>query len=250
MKNIFLQFRYYLEIIALPAFIFLVIHLAGHGMMAFVEEGHHHGHHEVEHHEEMHHEAGQEEEVPHEEEHQELFDLHELIESFFTVEVLSGILLLLLFVWIWHRPAFKKWVPCQHEHCHHKLKIPHLLAIFALCLHFFPEAGVRHVLLEKVFATGSVENILGFVGFVAHFFVDVIIALVISLYWKTRCGFFLSFVGIAVVWILAFWVGGHVAENISHEAEGILFLVSAFLLAMFVHKPHKPVTECQDCSLY
>ncbi|MCF7906185.1 hypothetical protein K9L63_03305 [Candidatus Gracilibacteria bacterium] len=227
MHHLIHRFRFYLEIIALPVFLFLVIHLSGHGIMTLLETGDH----EHEHAETM---AGT------------ASGIHDWIEIFFTVEVLSGMLLLLFFVWLWHRPVLKKWVPCSHVHCHHKLEVPHLLAIIALCLHFFPEAGVRHELLKNAFEGGMI-NTLALIGFAAHFLVDVIVAVLISSYWSTRRAQFLSFGSIALVWIIAFQAGQHIEELIPHMAEGVLFLVSAFLLSMFVHMPHRPPV-CGKCE--
>ncbi|MCF7917530.1 hypothetical protein K9L27_00805 [Candidatus Gracilibacteria bacterium] len=228
MRTFLFQIRYYLELIALPAFIFLVIHLSGHGLVALTEKNHDH-----EHHEEIH--TGID------------FDIHELAEKILTVEILGGILLLIFFTWLWHRPNLKKWVPCNHDHCHHKPEIPHLLAIFALCLHFFPEAGIRYELLQKAFE-GGILNILGLLGFGAHFLVDVIVAGLISSYWSTSWARWTSFGVIALVWLVALGVSESFMDTIPSSAEPILFLISAFLLSMFVHKPHKPIKECHHCD--
>lgn len=232
--NTILRLRYWLEIIALPVFIFLVIHLTGHGISALLgEDAHHHEHAEEVHMEEIH------------EEHHSFIE--EQIEHFFTVEMLSGILLLILFAWIWHRPSFKRWVPCSHDHCHHEAKFSHLLATLALCIHFFPEAGVRYALLQNL-SDGEITTIIGAVGFGAHFLVDVIVAVLISSYWKGLSKFSLSMGVIAFCWFAALWVGHHIWEFIPEVGEGILFLISGFLLAMFIHVPHKPLTECHHCE--
>ncbi len=229
MNQTLLKLRYYLEIIAVPVFVWLVAHLSGHGLMILLESGydhaHHHGRHEGRH----------------------GFDLPAMLEFFLTVEVLSGVLILLLFTWLWHLPALKKWVPCSHEHCHGEVPISHTLAIVALCLHFFPEAGVRHELFHGMMS-GEMISILGVIGFSAHFFIDVIVALMVSSYWKTKQGFALSFGSIAVVWLVAFFTAEPFVDHIPTSAEGILFLMSAFLLAMFVHKPHHPVLNCEGCQ--
>ncbi len=204
MRQLLHQFRFYLEIIALPVFLFLIVHLSGHALGTFLK---------VER------------------------------EDF---EILGGLFFLVLFVWLWHRPFLKKWVPCSHIHCHHKPEVPHLLAIIALVLHFFPEAGVRHELLTRAFE-GGVVNTIALIGFAAHFLVDVIVAVLISSYWQTRKAQLISFGSIALVWIVAFWLGKHVGNFFPEPAEGVLFLVSAFLLAMFVHMPHKPIV-CGRCE--
>lgn len=218
--NTLFKIRYYLEIIALPAFIYLVTHLSGHGLALLIEGHHEHGHggHAGEH--------------------------HGFLETFFTPEILSGILALILFVWLWHRPSLKKWVPCGHDHCHGELPVSHVLATIALCLHFFPEASIRHELMHHAEDTMSV---LGLIGFGTHFLVDIIVAIALSSYWKTTYAFWLSLIAIAGVWVLAFFSADFLVAQIPETAEGILFIVSAFLLAMFVHKPHKPV-ECKECK--
>jgi len=158
-------------------------------------------------------------------------------------EIISGVLLLILFTSLWHQPVLKKWVPCSHDHCHSELPIPHFIATLALCLHFFPEAGIRHELLRGMLE-GEVTSILGYVGFAAHLIIDVIVMIVISSHWKNKYMRGLSLLFILSAWLLAFFLAeqaGH-AGHAHGEAglEGWLFLVSAFLLAMFVHKPHKP----------
>lgn len=233
MLNRLLHIRYYLEIVALPAFIFLVAHLSGHGIMLLLEgDHHHHGHHDHGH---GHGHEGHG------------FDVHALVERFFTVEILSGVLMLVVFTWLWHRPALRKWVPCAHDHCHAELPTSHLLAVIAFAAHFFPEASVRHELFHGMLA-GDTLSVVGVIGFGAHFFVDVIIALVLSSYWKTTRGFVLSLGAIVAAWVLAFSIADTVASSLPTAAEGILFLVSAFLLAMFVHKPHRPVKDCEGCE--
>ncbi|NJP03983.1 hypothetical protein HC823_01845 [Candidatus Gracilibacteria bacterium] len=69
------RIRYWLEIIALPAFVFLVIHLAGHGFMLLTEGKDHPGH-----------------------EHAHEADHVSIGEVLFTPEVLIGIGALVLFV--------------------------------------------------------------------------------------------------------------------------------------------------------
>ncbi|MCF7812530.1 hypothetical protein K9M59_02960 [Candidatus Gracilibacteria bacterium] len=233
--NTLSRFRYWLEIIALPVFLFLVIHLAGHGITIFLQgesPSHDHVHHL--------------EESISAEDHGEK---EPVLEKFFNEEVLSGILLMILFVWIWHRPALKKWIPCAHDHCHHHHdgKTPHILAIVALCLHFFPEAGARQALLQN-FHQGEIITLLGLIGFAAHFLVDVIVAVLISSYWKTFGRFWLSLGIITAFWFTALFFGQYIIHHIPPHAEGSLFLVSAFLLAMFIHMPHRPIQSCHHCE--
>ncbi|HEY5714180.1 MAG TPA: hypothetical protein VIT68_02405 [Candidatus Gracilibacteria bacterium] len=221
LKKNLLHLRYYLEILAVPAFAGLIIHLAGHGSLLLWEGEHDHS--------------------------AEILEKGTLLETLLTFENLIGIMLLVVFVWVWHRPSFRKWVPCHHDHCHSELPIPHLLAILALCLHFFPEANVRHQLLMGAFAGESLQ-ILALIGFLAHFLIDVIIAIVLSSYWKTRTGVWISFSFIAAVWIFAFTTAKTLSYQIPPSWESFLLVLSAFLLAMFVHKPHRPMPKCKHCA--
>lgn len=205
------QLRFWLEILALPVFVLFVIHLAGHGMMLLFEHGHSHGHgHET---------AG-------------------FLGFGLNEETGFGAFLALIFAWLWHRPFLRKWVPCRHDCCQHETQWPHILAIVALCLHFFPEAAVRHQLLSSVTLHDSVQ-IIGMVGFGAHFLIDVIVSLTLVSHWKQQFKRYLSFAAIAVVWIVAWELGPEMDHYISAETEGVISLTSAFLLAMFIHVPHR-----------
>lgn len=211
--------RYYLELLALPFFVFLVVHLSGHGLMILLEGHHEHGH---------------EEESSH------------FFEMIFSPEVLVGILLLLFFVWIWHRPVFKKWVPCAHDHCHTEQSIAHFSAIVAFCIHFFPEAEIRYVLLEQ-FSWGNFVSLAGFFAFTAHFLVDIIVAIILSSYFSSRKYQIISFILISSVWLLAFFLQKNILEIFPEMFEGILFLFSAFIMAMFIHRPHQQ-KHCGTCQ--
>ncbi len=217
MNPLFFRLRFLFELLALPFFIFLVIHLAGHGSMLFFDAEHEH---------------------THEHDHS--------VEAFFSEEILFGILFLIIFVGIWSLPALKKWVPCRHEHCHTESSSPtHYLAIIAFCLHFFPEAGVRH----EIFSSFSLSDFLSLsaaIGFFSHFLVDIIVAVLLVSYFSSRKKAVLTFAGIVLVWILAFFVGSRFFDLLPHLAEGFIFLLSAFLLAMFVHFPHFP-KSCGKC---
>jgi len=206
--------------VSVPIFVFFVIHLSGHAVMLFLEHDHRH--------------------EAHAHVHAEHF-----WESVITLENFWGLLGLLVFIWIWHRPVFHKWVPCRHDHCHRELPISHLLAIVAFCLHFFPEAAVRHHLIED-FSFEQFTSFFGAIGFLSHFLVDIIIAVVLSSYFAQNFQRFLSFLVIVSVWILALFSGEHFGEEIPPVMEGLFFLLSAFLLAMFVHRPHKPKI-CKQC---
>ena len=216
--NALLFVRYWLEIIVLPIFVFLVIHLAGEGFWRFFEI----------------------------EPHDSLED-HFVLTSLLNKELIVGLFLLLFFVVLWRKTFLKKWVPCAHEHCHHEEnKFSHVLAMVVLCVHFIPEAGIRYALLMNLYGDG-VLNVLVGVGFVVHFFLDVIVMLFLSLHWKRRMYSVLSFLSLFMCWLLALYFGEMIMISISSAFEGVLLLVSAFLLAMFIHCPHKPVLDCRDC---
>lgn len=212
--------RYWCEIIALPAFVFLVLHLSGHAVVGFLEMF---------------------------SEHTESLHDHTAHEHNIAEEIFFGVPLTLLFIWIWHRPKLKKWIPCSHEHCHHTQKISHILAILALTIHFFPEAGIRYMLLEEI-RTGGIMVFIGALAFGAHFVVDVLISIMLSIYWPQKIQKIISFFFIVSMWFLAFWIGARFTEILTHEFQNIIFLGSAFVLAMFIHKPHSPKTSCQKCD--
>lgn len=219
MKPHLLKIRYYLEIISLPAFIYLVIHLAGHGVATIKNINS----------KTTYHEAGN------------------WLNQLLSFENLIGCLLLILFVWIWYRPTFKNLVPCSHEHCHAEARIPHILAIIALCLHFFPESVVRSSLLNEQIAQGNL-NLLAILGFGSHFLVDVIIAIIISSYWQSNKQFSLSLAIISAMWLLAYFSVGYLDNLVTNPyLQGMSFILSSFILSMFIHKPHKPVVKCHSC---
>ena len=213
MSNALLRFRYYLEMIAVPVFLWLVIHMSGHGAILL---GEHHGHAHAHSHEEA------------------------------LIELVIGVVMALVFIWIWHRPKFKKWVPCSHDHCHDELPVPHILATAALCLHFFPESVIRGQLIEGAME-GQALQLVALIGFIAHFLIDVIVAIVLSSHWPTKSGFYWSLLVIAGAWTLAFYSAPDLMANTPAKMEGVLLLVGAFLLSMFIHKPHKP-KECAKCD--
>ena len=126
--------RYWVEIFSLPFFIYLVIHLSGHGAVVLVDGDHeshdsfaesqeHHSDEasnyddvELTHQKDMHHSSGTQ-------------DVH---SEYISEELLFGTLFLLVFIWIWHRKGMRRLVPCTHEHCHsHILILVHVFAIFA-----------------------------------------------------------------------------------------------------------------------
>jgi len=228
MKTSLRQFRYYLEILSVPIFAWLVIHLSGHGLM-LLKGGDHdeHGHEEA--HDEHGHEAG--------------IDLEFLLST----EFLAGVLALILFAWIWHRPFMKKLVPCSHDKCHHTSIWPHLLASVAFVFHFFPESQIRYELLHD-FDWSSILNIVGAFGFVSHFFIDLILILMLSQFWKEAWQRWVSGLSMLAVWALAFWVGERGGFHVEGLGEPIILIVSAFLLAMFIHKPEQPTPDCSDCD--
>lgn len=205
---LFLHFRYYLEMITVLAFGYLIIHTSGHGILKIMESGHAHENHSLE-------------------------------------EFLYGILLGSLFVWIWQLKKLKKWIPCQHDHCHTEIPITHIAAIIALCIHFFPEAHIREMILAE--SPNTLTSWMSIIGFGTHILIDIIIALSISQYWKTKAQKWISFLIIMHVWILANTMTFLYELNVSDTTEGVFLILSSFLLAMFIHKPHKP-KKCHSCA--
>ena len=273
MKNLPL-YRYYLEILAVPVFAFLVIHLSGHALMLVADPEHDHGSHanhaeeihEDEHGDDQHDDDHEEKEHEIEEDHHDEEDEHNEYQEaaagghddhghgeglsltyLLSTEVLGGVLALILFAWLWHLPALKKLVPCSHDHCHHKTVWPHVAATVAFAFHWFPEAQVRYELLHD-FSSVNWLDIVAVIGFASHFIVDAIILVLLVSFWpqmwqKLGLGFVL-----AAVWAASFWVGHNGGLHIEGAAEPLVLLVSAFLLAMFVHKPHKPEPACTSCK--
>ena len=104
--RIFFHIRYYLEIVSVPIFAFLIVHLAGHGSMLFLESDHDHGHH----YEDAHHAS------------------EGLLADIFTLEALIGVIFMVIFVLLWHTKVLRRFVPCSHDHCHTGVSISHLFA--------------------------------------------------------------------------------------------------------------------------
>ncbi len=203
--------RNVLEWISAPLFAFIAVHMAGHGTFLLLGDDHDHGH-------------GAEEAAE--------GALH-FLEGVLSPEMLVGVLLLILFVWLWHRPALQKLVPCGHTNCQHTSFWPHILATVAFVVHFFPEADLRLEMMEE---TNTVLNIAGIIAFASHFIIDIIVGIMISLYWPKTHQKVISFVLLCGVWFLAF-LTAHSGIELFHES-GILTLLGAFFLSMFVHVPN------------
>lgn len=206
------KLRTVLEWISLPFFVFLVVHMGGHGALSLF--GGHHDH------------------APHAESH----TAHEYthgITSFLNEETLVGVLLLLVFVWAWHRPALARLVPCRHQACQHHSPWPHVLATVAFVFHFFPEAHLRAEFLHHP------ENLLslaGLVAFGAHFLVDVIVSATLSFYWPKNWQKILNFSLIVLFWSAAIWSAQQNIDGL--HFEGLMSIIGAFFLSMFVHSPN------------
>ncbi len=213
--------RFFLELISFPFFIYLVFHFAAHGTGKILSVY-----------------------------FSDFFNSS--VDNFGNIllyKKVIGVLFLCIFVYFWHRPAMKKMLPCSHEHCH-GTKYLHILAIFAFVLHFFPEAILRHEIVQE-FMTDYEKNLVSFagvIGFGAHFLVDVVTGIMLSLYFKSGTTKVFSFLFIVSVWLIAFFIQTNILELFSENIEGIVLLLGAFLLAMFVHLPHKPSFECTDKS--
>ena len=209
--------RYILEIVSFPFFIYLVLHFSAHGSGGILSVY-----------------------------FADFFTPNRL----FITEKIIGVVLLCIFVYFWHRPYMKKMLPCSHEHCHVGTKYLHILAICAFVLHFFPEAILRHELIQ-VFISDYKNNLIGIagiIGFGAHFLVDVVTGIMLSLYFKESFMKIISFLFIASIWLIAFFIQTNVLELFSESFEGFVLIFGAFLLAMFVHLPHKPKFECTNKS--
>ncbi len=209
--------RYILEMIAFPFFAFLVFHFAAHGTKSLVTA----------------------------------LNGQNFLENFEWFPMAMGIILLGLFFWAWQQPALKRLTPCAHEHCHPGTKYLHVFAIVAFCMHFFPEAILRHELIQNLFAENSSDKIIGFsalLGFATHFIIDVITAISLSSYWKENYQKILSILIIVGIWLAAFFLQTNIFHLFPAQFEGIILLLGAFVLAMFVHFPHKPITKCSSCA--
>jgi hypothetical protein len=179
-----------------------------------------------------------------------LEQLH-ITSDFFPIplKMVLGLIFLLLFTWIWRRPALKRWTPCAHEHCHEGTKYLHFFAIVSFCLHFFPEAVLRHEILSDLdWNNPEILPISALIGFSVHFVIDVVTGVMLSSYWQKISGKILSFVIISGVWGTAFFMNINIFDLFPLQAEGVILLLGAFLLAMFVHLPHKPVIKCSSCK--
>ena len=153
-------------------------------------------------------------------------------------ELIVGAICLILFVYLWHTPWLKKLVPCNHSSCTHKTHWPHLAASFALVFHFFPESKIRHELIQN-FEVSSFLDYLVSIGFITHFLVDLIIIISLSQFWKKTWQKWTSFLVMGGGWIASFLLN-HQNHFLLEIGEQPLFLIlSAFLLSMFIHKPHK-----------
>ncbi len=212
MKNL-LNTRYYLEIVSVPIFIFLTLHLINIFLSSFGSFSHDHDH-----------------------SHDNFFSI---IVDFFSLQNLLAILILGLFVNVWHNPKMKNFVPCSHSVCTHKEKIGHFLASLAFIFHLFPESIIRYQIISD-FQTGDFLIILASVGFLTHFLIDIIIVFLLSsFFWRKNFQKLVSFFIFFIFWLFSLWVGKNGGMNLGNSLEPVLFLISAFLLSMFIHKPHK-----------
>ena len=210
--------RYYFEILSLPAFVILALHLASNGVLKIMGGEHHHGHDDA---------SSMGSLLEHG--HQSIS-----LETIFSVENIIAVVLLLFFVWIWHTNFLKKWVPCSHTLCHKEQKSAHIIATIALCAHFFPEAELRQALLLEQ-DINLISLISSFV-FISHFIVDVMVAIFLSLFWQKRWQVWLSLAAISSIWIATtIFANSHDGVYFSNA---FILLLSSFLLAMFIHKPH------------
>lgn len=211
--------RYYLEIISVPIFAWLVFHMVGHAVLMGL--------------------------VPH--------DPLDIVPStgfekwYGVIENTGGVLGLIVFVWLWHRPMLKKLVPCSHDHCHHKTMWPHLLASGAFVLHWLGEAEIRNEILNN-FSAQNLTDIAAAFGFASHFLVDIIVMVLLITFWSQPWQKMVATSAMLGAWGASFYLGAAGHLHLEGRAEPVVLLLSAFLLAMFVHKPHKPAPACKTCS--
>lgn len=205
---------YWLEIIAFPFFVYLVFNFASSGSEAMLNS----------------------------------FDASKnMVTLFPSLSIVIGIAILIFFMWIWNRPAFKKLTPCAHDTGDERSKYFHALAIAAFSLHFFLEALIRAELL-KDFSLNSILSVSALIGFMIHFIIDLLSAVMLSFYWKSITAKIVSFCIMVSAWISAFFFekmfySAHDTFNfLPPSIEGLAFIAIGFFLAMFVHIPPQILT--------
>jgi hypothetical protein len=212
------KLRTLLEWFSMPLFALLIIHMSGHGFFLLTQPTHDHQHgHDLEH-------------IPESDTSHTMFK--ELTETLFTQEVFIGILCFLLFVLVWHQKPMRKLVPCRHTHCSHTAAWPHLFAMFAFVIHFFPEAHLRAQMLQN---PAELLSLAGLIAFGLHFLVDIIVGTTLSLYWPQKIHKIFS-----SIFLLSAWGGAFVVGQLPLDlpiAEGLILFIGAFFMAMFVHWP-------------
>jgi len=160
------------------------------------------------------------------------------------ITLFIGIFCAIIFISLWHIPYLKKLVPCSHQHCHHTTSFIHIAAIVALCIHFFPESVIRKEMIETL-DWGTFISLVGILGFSAHFLVDIIVSILLSLSFHSLFAKITSFLCITSVWFCAYFSPEIITNFLPETSEGIIFIIGAFLLSMFVHIPEKP-KKCTD----
>jgi hypothetical protein len=124
-----------------------------------------------------------------------------------------------------------------------------MFAILSFTIHFFPEAILREELISELSNNYSknVLTIASIIGFFAHFIVDIVTGIMLSFYWKGLYAQILSLSFISIVWIVALYTKINIFSIFPEKFEGIILIIGAFFLAMFVHLPHKPKSSCTKC---
>lgn len=221
-KNNLPTIKYYLEIISIPIFAYLVFHLAGHSFAEFfADAGHGHEHTHDDH-------------------------SHGELDIF---EILGGVFALIIFTLIWNTKKMKRFVPCSHTHCHGEKIFGHILASLVFVFHFFPESVIRYNFIES-FDIVPLLSVFGLIAFASHFFIDLTIIFLISSYWKEMWQKIMSMILMIGTYIISYYVGknGGLELHFLGEFEIFIGLISAFVLAMFIHIPEKPNRKsCNRC---
>ncbi len=172
--------------------------------------------------------------------------LEGFLEDIFSENILFilGIIFSFIFIALWNFSPLKKLVPCKHEHCHNTTKIIHIFAICAFCLHFFPASILRSQLLAG-FEWTSFISIVGLSGFFLHFLTDIIVTIILSLAFPKLWEKIISIIFISSAWGFAFFSPEIFFSYVSEINQSIIFIIGAFVLAMFIHLPHK-TKKCND----
>jgi hypothetical protein len=209
MKNIkLIKIRYWLEMISSPVFAWLVIGMAGESLMIFLNN--------------------------HFPDFINFPGKFLGISSISIFETIGGFLILLIFISLWRISFLQKLVPCNHSHCHHSISWSHFLATTAFIFHFLPESILRAELLQNI-TWNSWSEIIILIGFVGHFLIDILVIILLSNGWNKFSQKIIFFSLMIISWLFIAFAN----FDFSFQDNEFIMIISAFLLTMFVHLPHK-----------